>query len=228
MILLVILYSFQGLPLGFFLSSVPIIFKKYLTYSQIGEIMLCTMPFSFKVLWSPFVEFYHFKSIGKRKSWIIPTQLIMCVILFYLQQNLENLLIAQDVYFVAFTLTFFVFIITCQDIAVDSWAVEMLHPCNATYGSSSQSIGQRIGTFFSTSLFISLNSVEFCAKWIYGTELDEKTDPVLTLDSYILIWASFQLIITIIVAIFVPEIDPDLQKVLDEAKLEKSSPSLQK
>ena len=33
MILLVILYSFQGLPLGFFLSSVPIIFKKYLTYS---------------------------------------------------------------------------------------------------------------------------------------------------------------------------------------------------
>ena len=85
MILLVILYSFQGLPLGFFLSSVPIIFKKYLTYSQIGEIMLCTMPFSFKVLWSPFVEFYHFKSIGKRKSWIIPTQLIMCVILFYLQ-----------------------------------------------------------------------------------------------------------------------------------------------
>ena len=141
MIVLVILYSFQGLPLGFFLSSVPIIFKKYLTYSQIGEIMLCTMPFSFKVLWSPFVEFYHFKSVGKRKSWIIPTQLIMCAILFYLQQNLESLLIAQEVNFVALTLTFFVFIITCQDIAVDSWAVEMLHPCNATYGSSSQSIG---------------------------------------------------------------------------------------
>ena len=73
MVLLVILYSFQGLPLGFFLSSVPIIFKKYLTYSQIGEIMLCTLPFSFKVLWSPFVEFYSIESIGKRRSWIIPT-----------------------------------------------------------------------------------------------------------------------------------------------------------
>ena len=85
MILLVILYSFQGLPLGFFLSSVPIIFKKYLTYSQIGEIMFCTMPFSFKVLWSPFVEFYSIESIGKRKSWIIPMQLIMCGILFYLR-----------------------------------------------------------------------------------------------------------------------------------------------
>lgn len=97
MVLLVILYSFQGLPLSFFLSSVPIIFKKYLTYSQIGEIMLCTVPFSFKVFWSPIVEFYHFKSIGKRRSWIIPMQLIMCVILFYLRSHLEELLIAQEV-----------------------------------------------------------------------------------------------------------------------------------
>ena len=59
MILLVILYSFQGLPLGFFLTTVPILFKKYLSYNEIGVIMMCTMPFSFKVLWSPFVEFYH-------------------------------------------------------------------------------------------------------------------------------------------------------------------------
>jgi len=56
--------------------------------------MLCTMPFSFKVLWSPFVEFYHFKFIGKRKSWIIPMQLLMCAILFYLRTNLEKLLVA--------------------------------------------------------------------------------------------------------------------------------------
>ena len=59
MVLLVILYSFQGLPLGFFLTTVPILFKKYLSYNEIGVIMMCTMPFSFKVLWSPFVEFYH-------------------------------------------------------------------------------------------------------------------------------------------------------------------------
>ena len=135
--LLVILYGFQGLPLGFFLSSVPIIFKKYLTYSEIGEIMICTMPFSFKVLWSPFVEFYHISWIGKRKSWIIPTQLIMCMLLYYLRANIEQLLIDKEIPLVSMLLTFLVFIITCQDIAVDSWAVEMLHPCNATYGSSS-------------------------------------------------------------------------------------------
>ena len=80
--------------MGFFLGSVPIIFKKYLTYAQMGEIMLCTAPFSFKLLWSPFIEFYYSERIGKRRTWVIPTQLIMCAILFYLRSNLEELLIA--------------------------------------------------------------------------------------------------------------------------------------
>ena len=176
--------------MGFFLSSVPIIFKKYLTYSQVGEIMLCTAPFSFKVLWSPFVEFYYFERVGKRRSWIIPTQLIMCVILFYLRGNLEEMLINQEVTKVAILLTIFIFFTTVQDIAVDAWAVEMLHPCNATYGASSQSIGMRIGNFLSSSIFISLNSPEFCATWIYGTKPSE-TEPMLTLDRWMFIWSSF-------------------------------------
>ena len=86
----------------------------------------------------------------------------MCVILFYLRSNLEELLIAKEVHFVSSLLIVLVFIITCQDIAVDSWAIEMLLPQFSTYGSSSQSIGQRLGIFISTSVFISLNSPEFC------------------------------------------------------------------
>lgn len=58
-ILLTILYAFQGLPIGLFLSTVPILFKKYMTYAEIGVIMMCTLPFSLKVLWSPFVDVYY-------------------------------------------------------------------------------------------------------------------------------------------------------------------------
>ena len=86
---LVVLYALQGLPFGFFLSTVPVLFKKYLTYTEIGEIMVCTLPFSYKVFWSPFVEFYHFPWLGKRKSWIVPTQMIMTVLLLFLRSNLE-------------------------------------------------------------------------------------------------------------------------------------------
>jgi PAT family acetyl-CoA transporter-like MFS transporter 1 len=71
LILLVILYTFQGLPMGMFLQSVPLLFKKYLTYQELGIIALCTMPYSFKVLWSPIVELYYMPAIGKRKTWVV-------------------------------------------------------------------------------------------------------------------------------------------------------------
>ena len=96
-----------------------------------------------------------------------------------------------------------IFIITCMDIAVDSWAIELLHPCNSSYGSACQSVGIRLGSFVSTSLFISLNSPEFCSTWIYGTD----SEPVLTLSNYMLAWVVVQVITTIWVAFFVPEVD---------------------
>jgi len=64
---------------------------------------------------------------------------------------------------------FVIFIITCQDIAVDSWAVEMLHPKNSSYGSSAQSIGHKCGSLISGTFFIAFNSVEWCNRWIYST-----------------------------------------------------------
>ena len=59
MLLLTVLYSFQGLPQGLFLSSVPLLFKKYLTYKEMGVVMLSTMPYSYKVFWAPIVELYY-------------------------------------------------------------------------------------------------------------------------------------------------------------------------
>jgi hypothetical protein len=84
MFLLVVLYMFQGLPMGLFLQSIPVIFKKYLSYQEVGVIMMATMPYSFKFFWAPLVELYYMPQIGKRKSWIVPMQLIGSGILFYL------------------------------------------------------------------------------------------------------------------------------------------------
>jgi hypothetical protein len=65
----------------------------------------------------------------------------MVAIFIYLAGHIETLLEQKEVHLVSALLTFLVFIMTCQDIAVDSWAVEMLHPDHSSYGSSSQSTG---------------------------------------------------------------------------------------
>ena len=170
LILLVILYIFQGLPMGLFLNSIPVLFKKYLSYQEVGVIMMCTMPYSFKVLWSPIVELYYVPSIGKRKTWVVSTQLVGCCILFYLRGTIDEMLKQKEVYKLLAFLLVNTFIITCQDIAVDSWAVELLSPENSSYGSTSQSVGHRFGSIISTTLFVALNSVEFCNKYIYAQE----------------------------------------------------------
>lgn len=202
LILLVILYTFQGLPMGLFLTTVPMLFKKYLSYQEIGIVMLCTMPFSFKVFWSPIVELYNIPNCGKRKSWVVPMQIIGCGILFYLSRSINDLLVNKEVYWLTGFLIFNTFIITCQDIAVDSWAVDMLHPANSSYASSSQSVGHRIGNILSTTLFIALNSTEFCNSWIFG---EPREEPLLSISQFIWWWSCIQLLITLYIAFFVPE-----------------------
>ena len=91
----------------------------------------------------------------------------MSLILFYLSSSIEFHLEHKQIYTLLALFTFMIFVVTCQDIAVDSWAVEILHPDNASYGSTCQSVGIKIGSLISTSLFISLNSVEFCNNYIY-------------------------------------------------------------
>ena len=91
----------------------------------------------------------------------------MSLILFYLSGTIEDMLVHKHIYQLMFVFTFMIFIVTCQDIAVDSWAVEILHTDNASYGSTCQNVGIKIGSIISTSLFISLNSVEFCNTYIF-------------------------------------------------------------
>jgi len=189
--------------MGLFLRSVPVLFKKYLTYQEIGVIMMATLPYSFKFFWAPVIEIYHWPLLGKRKSWIVPMQLVGCCVLLYLYSSIEQLLKDKEVYFLAGLLIFNTFVITCQDVAVDGWAVEILHPTNSAYASACQSVGLQLGFGLSTTLFVALNSVEFCNKWIFKD--DSRTEPLLTIPGFIFYWAIAQFIITTYIAICVPE-----------------------
>ena len=97
---------------------------------------MCTMPYSFKVFWAPIIELYYIPRFGKRKTWIVPTLLVGVAIMFYLSGTITGYLMNKEVYFLTGILIINVFVITCQDIAVDSWAVEILHPSNENYASA--------------------------------------------------------------------------------------------
>ena len=57
---------------------------------------------------------------------------------------------------------------------------------------------------FSTTIFIALNTIEFCNKWIFPAD-SPREQPLVTIPDFILYWGASQLIITIYILLLVPE-----------------------
>ncbi|KAL4068251.1 acetyl-coenzyme A transporter 1-domain-containing protein [Scleroderma yunnanense] len=167
MALLIILYLIQGIPLGLALGSIPFILRDHLSYSQLGIFALSNYPYSLKLLWSPLVDSTFIPSIGRRKSWIIPMQLIIGSMMLYIAANAERLFEhpADNVHELTFVFTSLVFFSATQDIAVDGWALTLLSQENLSYASTCQTVGLNTGFFASFTVFLALNSEAFANKW---------------------------------------------------------------
>lgn len=123
--LLVLLYSLQGLVIGLLLQTFQLRLKNDFSYSEIGVFLLCSYPFSLKILWAPIVDTYYIKSIGLRKTWIIFTQIIGGMIVFYLSYNANQIIKEKNIIFLTIISFSLMFVVATQDIAVDGWALSM-------------------------------------------------------------------------------------------------------
>ena len=66
--------------------------KHSFTYAQMGTFTLCTYPFSLKLFWSPIVDSVYIPWFGRRKTWIVPTQVLLGVLFFYASFYIEDVL----------------------------------------------------------------------------------------------------------------------------------------
>ncbi|KAI3625926.1 hypothetical protein CBS9595_001287 [Malassezia furfur] len=195
MILLVILYMLQGIPVGLAFGTMPFLLKAHLSYTDVGIFMLCTYPYSLKLLWSPIVDTLSVTewripftsvtlSLGRRKSWIVPVQLLTGVSLYVLAVHVDEFILSESANVYIVTALFFALITMAatQDIAVDGWALTLLSEENVGYASTAQTIGVNIGYFMSFTVFLAFNSVEFGNKYFRSVPLDY---PILSLETYL-------------------------------------------
>ncbi|KAI9101936.1 acetyl-coenzyme A transporter 1 [Phlyctochytrium arcticum] len=191
--LLVILYLLQGVPLGLTFGAIPFLLKSRLSYSEIALISLSQYPYSLKLLWSPIVDTYFFKAIGRRKSWIVPIQAITGIMLFVLGSRIDTIFKEETlpVTYLAVLLTALVFFCATQDIAVDGWALTLLRDENKHFASTAQTIGLNTGYFLSFTIFLALNSPEFCNKFLRSIPMEEGLVP---LGTYMQFWGAMFLL----------------------------------
>jgi len=167
-----------------------------------GIFSFASYPFFIKLLWAPFVDIYYSNKIGRRKSWMIPTQIIGGLALVYLSNKIENLLTKESEIFtltIIFSLLSFVF--STWDSAYDAWIMTILHPQNIKYASVTQTIGSKIGISFSSTIFLAINSTDFCNKYIFSVP---RETPLLNLESLLYYWGVL-FIFFAIVLMFVKE-----------------------
>ncbi|KAH0624099.1 hypothetical protein JD844_007462 [Phrynosoma platyrhinos] len=206
-LLLLFLYVLQGIPLGL-AGSIPLILQsKNVSYKDQAFFSFVFWPFSLKLLWAPLVDAVYFRSFGRRKSWLVPTQYTLGLFMMYLSKQVDSLLgegegKSPDV--VALTVTFFLFefLAATQDIVVDGWALTMLSRENVGYASTCNSVGQTAGYFLGNVLFLALESASFCNKYL---RFHPQPRGIVTLSDFLFFWGAVFLITTTLVALLKKE-----------------------
>ncbi|KAL7751001.1 hypothetical protein RI367_003581 [Sorochytrium milnesiophthora] len=204
-VLLVFLYLLQGVPIGLTFGTLPFLLKSKLSYSDVAIFSFAGYPYSLKLLWSPIVDTKFFASIGRRKSWIVPIQLLAGALFWYLGRDIDGLLATEHVDIYWLTAIFFTTILLCatQDIAVDGWALTLLSKENIQFASTSQTVGINTGYFLSFTVFLALNSPEFSNKYLRSTPQDLG---LVQLGPYMQFWALMYLGLTLWLLLFKREI----------------------
>lgn len=199
-LLLVLLYTIQGVPTGLVFGSVPFLIQQRTSYTELGILSLCGYPYSLKILWSPIVDSYSVPWIGRRKTWILPTQLLAGGVMLFVSRHVNDLFYGETVNMPLITATFFllVLLMATQDIAVDGWALEMLHARNVGYASTCQTIGLALGHFISYTIFLALNSPEFCNSYLRSVD-QQSSEGMLSLSSYLWFWGIAFIVATVLV-----------------------------
>ncbi|KAK3693812.1 acetyl-coenzyme A transporter 1-domain-containing protein [Podospora appendiculata] len=198
--LLVLLYFLQGIPLGLATGSVPFLLKNHMSYGEIGIFSLASYPYSLKLLWSPVVDAVWSPKVGRRKSWILPIQLLSGIGMLFLGSTVETMMEmtgkpgGPTIW--AFTRWWFFLVLMCatQDIAVDGWALTLLTPSNIGYASTAQTVGLTAGQFLSYTVFLAFASKDFANRWFRTEPLDHG---LMSLGGYLAFWGWAYIVVTI-------------------------------
>ncbi|WP_445115538.1 MFS transporter [Acinetobacter sp. WZC-1] len=114
--LLVSIYSTQYIGVAFILAAaVAILRESGMELKQLALLKLIAIPIAGKIFYAPFIDRFRLFFKGKYRSWLIFSQLVMALLLFYIglmdiHQNFNTILLLLIIYTLATSI---------QDVAID-------------------------------------------------------------------------------------------------------------
>lgn len=139
----------SGLPLMLTASSLLLWYKDSgIDTQSISLLTLIAIPYTFKYLWAPFLDKIKIPGLGRRKGWILLTQ-ISLILLIALMSRFSP---ANHPFFIAFIGFLICFVSATQDIAINAYQTEVLEESERALGNAIAVMGYRIGMIVTGSI----------------------------------------------------------------------------
>jgi MFS transporter, PAT family, beta-lactamase induction signal transducer AmpG len=107
---------------------------------QLAALSTVGLAYTFKFLWAPFLDRYALPFLGRRRGWLLATQLALAVAIVVMGQ-LDPVSSPDALFVVAVVVAV---LGASQDIVIDAYKVDILPPEERTAGASAYLIGYRI------------------------------------------------------------------------------------
>lgn len=143
----------SGLPLFILISLIPAWLRsEHVDLKSIGLFALIQFPFNWKFLWSPLLDRFSFPLLGRRRGWMLSTQ-----VLLLLSIPLYGLLKPTlDIWTIAYLSAVVAFFSASQDIVLDAYRREILSDAELGLGTSVHVNAYRISGLVPGSLSLIL------------------------------------------------------------------------
>lgn len=141
-----------------FASGLPLLLigttlKAWMTEEQvdlgaIGWFSLASLPYSFKFLWSPFLDRFTLPFLGRRRGWLILMQIALMVAIAFMAFQQPK----QALQLLAINAIVIAFLSATQDIAADAYRTDVLTELEMGVGAAVFILGYRVALLIAGSL----------------------------------------------------------------------------
>jgi PAT family beta-lactamase induction signal transducer AmpG len=149
MLMLVVLGAASGFPNQVTESALQAWLKDlHVTNTDIGILSYVALPYLLKFLWAPLLDRYPLPFLGRRRGWMLATQLLLAVTIAVLAfQDPSRSLLA-----VSACATAIVFFSASQDIVIDAYRADLAEPAERGLAAAAANLGYRAASWIAFAI----------------------------------------------------------------------------
>lgn len=113
--------------------------------ATIGFLSIVGLPYTFKFLWAPLMDRFELPWLGRRRGWLVLTQLALAAALLWMSATSPS----QTTRAFALLAVLVAFVSASQDVVIDAYRTDLLHASERGLGSSMYVMGYRLAMILS-------------------------------------------------------------------------------